>query len=281
MAGASILIALMQAACQAPVEPNQPVSAEPAARAETAAQSPEPTFARDASGHPKLDGIWQSLTAAYWDIRPHAATHSPVAALGAIGAAAPGIGIVEGGELPYQPWAAERQQENFANRLELDPEAKCYLPGVPRATYLPQPLQIFQTDDFVMIAYQYAGAVRTIHMHDPGPSPAPSWMGWSVGRWEGDTLVVDVTSQNDQTWFDRAGNFHSDALHVVERYTPMGTDHLLYEATIEDPNVFTRPWTIRLPLYRRVEDGAQLMEFKCVEFAEEKMYGHLRKGVAD
>jgi hypothetical protein len=128
-----------------------------------------------------------------------------------------------------------------------------------------------------MIAYQYAGAVRTIHMNDPGPSPADSWMGWSVGHWDGDTLVVDVTGQNDQTWFDRAGNFHSDALHVVERYTLMDPDHLRYEATIEDPNVFTQAWQISLPLYRRVEDNAQLMEFKCVEFAEEKIYGHLRK----
>ena len=169
------------------------------------------------------------------------------------------------------------KKENFANRLELDPEGKCFLPGVPRATYLSYPFQILQAPQYVMIAYQFANAVRTVHMTDPGPAPAESWMGWSVGHWEGDTLVVDVSSMNDQTWFDRAGNFHSDALHVVERYTPLGPDHLLYEATIEDPNVFTRPWTISLPLYRRIEQNVELMEFKCVELVEEKIYGHLRK----
>ncbi len=232
---------------------------------------------RSAEGHPRLDGIWQALTEANWDIRPHGAAPAPLAELGTFSAIQPGLGIIEGNEIPYQPWAAEKQKENFANRLELDPEGKCFLPGVPRATYMSYPFQILQTPQVVMIAYQFANAVRTVHMDDPGPSPADSWMGWSVGHWEGDTLVVDVSSMNDQTWFDRAGNFHSDALHVVERYTPMGPDHLLYEATIEDPNVFTRPWNISLPLYRRVEQNAELMEFKCVEFVEEKIYGELRK----
>jgi hypothetical protein len=102
-------------------------------------------------------------------------------------------------------------------------------------------------------------------------------MGWSRGSWDGDTLVVDVTSMGDQTWFDRAGNYHSDALHVVERYTRTDPDHLTYEATIEDPKTFTRPWKISMPLYRRVEKNMQLLEYKCVEFAEELMYGHLRK----
>jgi hypothetical protein len=273
-AAAVFALALLASACQAPTDQ------ESAAAPTTAAEAPRPpdnAVPRGADGRPKLDGIWQALAAANWDIRPHAATHSPVPELGAIGATVPGIGVVEGGAIPYQGWAAEQQQENFANRLELDPETKCYLPGVPRATYMPQPFQIFQTNEYVMIAYQYAGAVRTIHMNDPGPAPADSWMGWSVGRWDGDTLVVDVTSQNDQTWFDRAGNFHSDALHVVERYTLADPDHLHYEATIEDPNVFTQAWQISLPLYRRIEDNVQLMEFKCVEFAEEKIYGHLRK----
>jgi len=128
-----------------------------------------------------------------------------------------------------------------------------------------------------MIAYQYAGAVRTIPMDNPGPAPTSGWMGWSAGHWEGDTLVVDVTGFNDDTWFDRAGNYHSDALHVVERYTPRSPDTLMYEATIEDPKVFARPWKISMPLYRRVEKDAQLLEFRCVEFSEELLYGHLRK----
>ena len=234
-------------------------------------------FARTADGKPDLNGIWQTLSEANWDIEAHAAASAPLAQTGAIGATPPGMGVVEGGPIPYQPQALEKKKANYQNRLSLDPEAKCYLPGVPRGTYIPHPFQIVQSPKAILFAYQYAGAVRNIFMEDPGPAPADSWMGWSVGRWDGDTLVVDVTSLNDQTWFDRAGNFHSDALHVVERYTPMGPNHLLYEATIEDPKVFTRPWKISMPLYRRMDTGARLMEFKCVEFAEELIYGHLRK----
>ncbi len=241
------------------------------------AQTSASEIPRTAEGRPELDGIWQALSEANWDIRPHGAGHALLPELGTFSAIHPGLGVIEGEQLPYQEWAYLRQQENFVNRLDLDPEGKCFLPGVPRATYLPYPFQILQTSDLIMIAYQYANAVRTIHMNDPGPSPANSWMGWSVGYWEGDTLVVDVSGMNDQTWFDRAGNFHSDALHVIEHYTPAGQNHLLYEATIEDPNVFRRPWKISLPLYRRIEQNVELMEFKCVELVEEKVYGDLRK----
>ena len=232
---------------------------------------------RTADGKPDLNGIWQALNTANWDIQEHSAAPGPVAALGATDAIPPGLAVVEGGEIPYLPEAAKKQRENFANRLTGDPEIKCYLPGVPRATYMPQPFQIIQGAKSIMIAYQYAGAVRTIPLYDPGPSPAPSWMGWSVGHWDGETLVVDVTALNDQTWFDRAGDFHSDALHVVERYTPRSPDTLVYEAVIEDPKVFSRPWKISMPLYRRVEKNAQLLEFRCIEFSEEVIYGHLRK----
>jgi hypothetical protein len=134
---------------------------------------------------------------------------------------------------------------------------------------MPYPFQIVQTSKDILIAYEYAGAVRTIEMTKVPANPADSWMGHSAGHWEGDTLVVDVTGQNDQTWFDRAGDFHSDALHVVERYTPMSPDALMYEATIEDPKVYSRPWKISMPLYRRLEKNAQITEFKCVEFVEE------------
>jgi hypothetical protein len=232
---------------------------------------------RTASGRPKLDGIWQAFVTANWDIRPHAAAAGPVAALGASGAAPPGLGIVEGGEIPYLEWAKAQQAENYADRLARDPEVKCFMPGVPRATYMPQPFQIFQTDALVMLTYQYANAVRTVHLSDPGPAPTSFWMGWSVGHWEGDTLVVEVTKQKPDTWLDRAGNFHSASLRVVERYTPIDRDHLQYEATLEDAEVFSRPWKISFPLYRRIEADAQLLEFKCVPFAEEVMYGHLRK----
>jgi hypothetical protein len=142
---------------------------------------------------------------------------------------------------------------------------------------MPYPFQILQTPDNILIAYEFASATRTIRMNSQVKSPTDSWMGWSRGRWDGETLVVDVTDLNDQTWFDRAGNFHSDALHVVERYTRIKPDVLMYEATIEDPKVFTRPWKISMPLYRRLEKNAKVMEYKCVEFAEELLYGHLRK----
>jgi hypothetical protein len=232
---------------------------------------------RTADGKPNLNGIWQALNTANWDLQEHAARTGQMVALGAVGAVPAGLGVVEGGDIPYLPAAAAQKKENFEKRLTDDPEIKCYLPGVPRATYMPYPFQIVQTSNFMLMAYEYAGATRTIYMDKGPPSPADSWMGHSVAHWEGDTLVVDVTSLNDQTWFDRAGNFHSDELHVVERYTPLGPDALTYEATIEDPKVFSRPWKITMPLYRRLEKNAQLLEFKCVEFVEELMYGHLRK----
>jgi hypothetical protein len=246
---------------------------------------------RLADGHPDLNGIWQAITEANWDIQMHVARpglalregpyglvpDSPVLALGAVGAVPPGVGVVDGDELPYRPEALTTKRENQENWISRDPEIKCYLPGVPRATYMPYPFQILQSSGQLLIAYEYAGAIRDIHLKDPGPAPVDSWMGQSVARWDGDTLVVDVTGMNDQTWFDRSGNFHSDALHVVERYTRTSADVISYEATIEDSKVFTRPWKMSLPLYRRQERNAQLMDFKCVEFVEELMYGQWRK----
>ena len=181
------------------------------------------------------------------------------------------------GRFPIYPKQPKRKSRTSPPAGRADPELKCYLPGVPRATYLPFPFQILQGSSTIMIAYGYADAVRTINMGKPSAAPVDSWMGWSNGHWEGDTLVVDVTGLNDQTWFDRAGDFHSDALHVVERYTLLNKDLLNYEATIEDPMVFSRPWKISMPLYRHVEKNARLMEFKCAEFTEELLYGNLRK----
>ena len=232
---------------------------------------------RTPDGKPNLNGIWQANNTANFDLQDHAAKPSPVLALGAAGAVPAGLGVVEGDEIPYQASALATKKANAEKWLTSDPEVKCYLPGVPRATYLPFPFQIVQTPDAVLMAYEFASASRIINMTRPVEAPSDSWMGYSSGRWEGDTLVVDVKGFNDQTWFDRAGNFHSEALHVIERYTPISADALQYEATIEDPKVFTRPWKIRMPLYRRLEKNAQILEFKCVEFAEELMYGHLRK----
>ena len=233
---------------------------------------------RTPDGKANLNGIWQALNSANWNIVGHAADFGSLSQMGAQGATPPGIGVIDGDSLPYLPAAALKQKDNYKNRLTLDPEVKCFLPGVPRATYQDHPFQIVQSPDVVMFIYEFAGGVRSVPLKNPGPAPAPSWMGWSWAKWEGDTLVVDGSGFNDTTWFDRAGNFHSDALHVVERYTPRSAETMNYEATIEDAKTYSRPFKISMPLYRHVEKNAQLMEFKCVEFVEELMYGHLRKG---
>ena len=243
-----------------------------------AAQQSAPYRApRGPDGKANLNGIWQAVNEADWDIEGHSAAPGRVMALGAEDAVVPGLGIVEGGPLPYLPAAAAKKKANYDKRLTADPVIKCYLPGVPRAMYLPQPFQIIQSPKHIMMAFQYAGAIRTIYMDEHTAAPADSWMGWSNGHWEGDTLVVDTTGFNDLSWFDRAGNFHSDELHVVERITPASPDHLNYEATIEDKKVFSRPWKMSMTLYRRKEKGARLLEFRCVEFVEDLIYGALRK----
>ena len=243
----------------------------------TTAQAPGYRAPRVADGRPDLNGIWQALNTAEWNVEPHAAGPSVVRELGALSAVPAGLGVVVGDEIPYRPEALAQRDENRANRLELDPAIKCYLPGVPRGMYMPFPYQIIQSQDHIMMVHEFAGAIRTVYMVDQVEAPADSWMGWSNGRWDGDTLVIETTGFLGTTWFDRSGNFHSDALRVVERITPRSPDTLLYEATIEDPNVFTRPWTMRMPLYRRVEEGAEILEFRCVEFVEDLIYGHLAK----
>ncbi len=231
---------------------------------------------RMSDGKPDLSGIWQVLSEADWNLEPHTAAQGPLETLGAIGAVAPGIGVVDGGKIPYLASALPQREANRAKRRTEDPEAKCFMPGVPRATYLPYPFQIVQSDTGIMIVYQFAGAVRTISMKKHTEAPVDSWMGFSNGHWEGDTLVVEVTGLN-ANWLDRSGNYASEARRVTERYTLTDADHIRYEATIDDSSVFSRPWTLRMPLYRRVEPGARLMDFRCVEFAEELMYGDLRK----
>ncbi len=242
-------------------------------------QTPSPAYRapRTADGKPNLTGIWQAMNSANWDIQAHPAKMGPVVALAAAFSVPPGPGVVDGNEIPYRPEAAAKKKENGDNWLTRDPEIKCYMPGIPRATYMPYPFQIVQSANTVLMAYEFGTASRVVRMNSKEKSPAPAWMGWSIGRWEGETLVIDVTDQMEETWFDRAGNFHSDALHVVERYTAVDRNTLNYEVTIEDPKVFTRPWKMSMLLYRRLEKNAQLMEYKCVPFAEELMYGYLRK----
>ena len=212
---------------------------------------------RTAEGTPDLSGIWQVMNTAAWDIQDHPAQKGVPA----------GQGVVEGNELPYLPAAAAKKKANFEHRATADPETKCYLPGVPRITYMPYPFQITQSQKQVTILYEYVHAVRNIFLGTPHiKGPIDWWMGDSRGRWEGNTLVVDVLEFNDETWFDRAGNFHSDALHVVERYTPVGPDLINYEATIEDPKVFSKPWKMSMLLYRHKEKNAQILEYECFSF---------------
>jgi hypothetical protein len=243
-------------------------------------------------GKPNLNGIWQVTNTANWDllahnVKPavaqpgvyanHAVLAAPVVALGATGLVPASPGVVEGNEIPYKPETAAIKRENGEHWLDRDPEVRCYMPGIPRAMYMPYPLQITQSPGKIQMVFAYANASRTIFLDEAPKPPADKWMGHSVGHWEGNTLVVDVTDFNDRTWFSRAGDFHSDALRVVERFTPITADALRYEVTVTDPNVFTRPWKMNMVLYRQLEDNATLMEFRCIEFVEETFLGHLRK----
>jgi hypothetical protein len=253
--------------------------------------------ARTDDGKPNFNGLWQALNEAHWDLQAHEARPAvvtqpgvypyeytrvpaaPVLALGAAGGVPGSVGVVEDdGRIPYKPEAAAIKQENAQHWIDRDPELKCYLPGIPRAMYMPHPFEIVQSANKIQMTYAFTNAGRTIHLDKVVEPPTDElYMGHSVGRWEGDTLVVDVTHFNDATWFDRAGNFHSNALRLVERFTPITPDAIHYEVTIEDPKVFTRPWKIAMPLYRRLEPNAQLMEYRCIEFVEEFMWGNLRK----
>jgi len=231
---------------------------------------------RISNGKPNLNGLWQVANTANWDLQTHGPSQGPPQ-FGALLSVPPGVGVVDGEEIPYLPKAIEQRNKNRAARWTDDPEIKCYMPGVPRATYLPHPFQIVQNANAILISYQFGDAARPINMGKPTEAPVDSWMGWSNGHWEGDTLVIDVKGFNDQSWLDRSGNYHSDALHVVERYTLASANQINYEATLDDANVFSRPWKISMPVFKHVEKNARLMEFKCAEFAEELLYGKLRR----
>jgi hypothetical protein len=229
-------------------------------------------------GKPNMNGVWQAIGSAYWNLEDHSASGlSNFWQLGAIAAIPAGQSVVQGGTIPYKPEALAQREENRKGWPKTDPEAKCYMPGIPRATYMPYPFQIVQGDGDILFVYEFASANRVVHMAKHEESPVDSWMGWSNGHWEGDTLVIEVSGFNDGSWFDRAGNYHSTSLKVTERYTLKDKDHIQYEATIDDPETYSKPWKISLPLYRLVEPNAQLLEFKCVEFSEELLYGDLTK----
>jgi hypothetical protein len=287
--GSMIAIALAAAVLSALISVSMTRSAGRAGRA-------SPPAARTADGKPNFSGIWQANNEANWDLqaheaRPGAVTQqgvysyayarvpaAPVLALGAAGGVPASLGVVEGdGQIPYTTEAAATRKENAEHWIDRDPELKCYLPGIPRAMYMPYPFQIVQSTNKINIAFAFTSTARTIHLDKVEPPPDDTYMGHSVGRWEGDTLVVDVTNFNGKNWFDRAGNFHSDALHLVERFTPITPDAIRYEVTIEDPKVFTQPWKISMPLYRRLEPNMELLEYRCIEFVEEFLFGNLRK----
>jgi hypothetical protein len=220
---------------------------------------------RTSDNRPNLNGFWQALNEGNWNIEPHPADFGTVPGLGAINAVPPGPGIVEGGPIPYRPEALAKRSENYRDRGAMDPEAKCYPPGVPRAMYMPYPFQIVQSTEQITMHFQYAAAVRTVYFTEQKPAPAPSAMGLSMGRWEGETLVIETTGLDPRTWFDRAGNFHSEELKVTERITARSADTLNYEATINDPKTFMRIWKISFPLYRRFDKQAQIVNFNCTE----------------
>lgn len=254
------------------------------ASAETVVAGPD--ISRD------LSGVWQAVNTANDNVEAHDGQHAyqlrdgpvgpvpakAVLAMGAVGAVPPGPSHIEGrSTLPYLPGGEETRSENVADWANNDPEAQCYMPGVPRATYLPYPFEIIQNDDAMLIVYEYANTVRNVYLEDPGEAPVDSWMGQSYGYWDGDSFVIEVTGQNGSSWLDRAGNHYSASARVTERYTRTGPHHIDYSATIEDPETFSEPVTLNMTLYRLVGADARIEDFNCVPFVEEKLHGHLRK----
>jgi len=220
---------------------------------------PAYTAPRTPDGKPDLQGIWEARNTAHADLQDHGGSYGIL----------PGLGVVEGGQIPYQPWALAQKQENFKNRETADPLAKCYLAGMPRSMYLPDPFQILQTPREVVMVSEYVDTWRWIPTYGLARyDVTDSWNGDSRGHWEGDTLVVETTGFNDQTWLDHAGDFHSDQMKLVERFTRTAPDTITYEATIDDPKVFTKAWKITMPLYRRT-DMPRIMENECYMYADE------------
>jgi len=281
LAAGAAAVALFTASGALAATAAQPAKpAQHVAKASAAARHSGKVSLARLGGKPNLNGIWQVMNTANWDLEPHDAQEAPAAPeiLGAIGAIQPGRGVVEGGTIPYLPAALEQREANRKSAPKADPEAACYLPGIPRATYMDHPFQIIQAGNGDMLmAYEYDAANRTIYMQKTEEPPIDTWMGTSYGQWQGDTLVVTTLGQNGMTWLDRKGDFLSegDGTKVTERFTLKDPDHMWYEATIEDPQTFSRPWKISMMLYRHVEPNAELLDFRCVPFADLVVYGDL------
>jgi hypothetical protein len=243
-----------------------------------AVQAQQLTRPATISGHPNFNGIWQALNTAYWNLEGHSVEgfSKEFWQLGAIGVIPAGQSVVHGGgPIPYLPEALKKRDENRSHWPAADPEAKCYMLGVPRVTYQNFPFQIFQADGDLLMVYPFAATNRIIYMKDHSDLPVDSWMGKSNGAWEGDVLVITTTSQNGQSWLDRAGNFATNQLKVTERFKLLDVNHIWYEATLEDPQTFSKAWTIEMPLYRLIDNHAQLLEHKCVPFADMLLYHDL------
>ena len=264
--------------------------------ATTAQPQMPPRAAEMPDGRPNFNGVWQALNEAHWDLEAHEplpawvtqegaypyeyarVPAAPFVALGAVAGVPGSMGVVGGeGRIPYTPEALAIKQENREHWIDRDPELKCYLPGIPRAMYMPYPFQIVQGTNKIHMTFAFSNAARVIHLDDVARPPDYTYMGHSVGRWDGNTLVVTVDYFNGKTWLDRAGNHHSEALELEERFTPLSSDALWYEVTLTDPNTYTEPWTFAMPLYRRLEPTATVLDYPCIEFSEEFMYGHVRR----
>src|SRR5689334_8975784 len=242
-----------------------------------AAQAQQAQRPATIAGHPNFNGIWQAINSAFWNLEAHSAQGlDDFWGLGAIAAIPAGKSVITGdGKIPYLPAALAQRDKNRSEWPASDPEARCFMLGVPRVTYHNMPFQIIQGNGDPLMVYPFEATHRVIHMTDHSEAPIDTWMGKSDGSWEGNTLVVVTTAQNEYTQFDRAGNFHSNQLKVTERFTLIDPDHIQYQATMEDPKVFSRPWTIQMPLYRIIEPNAQLLEHKCVPFADKLLYSDL------
>jgi len=239
---------------------------------------PLPDRTTRVAGHPNFNGVWQAVNTAHWNLEGHSAEAlGNFWQLGAIAAIPAGQSVVRGGAIPYKPEALAKRDENRAKWPATDPEAKCYMLGVPRVTYHNMPFQIFQNEGDLLMVYPFAAANRIVYMTDRTELPVDSWMGKSYGSWDGDVLAITTKWQNGQSWLDRAGNYASNKLTVTERFTLLGPNHLWYEATLDDPQTYTRPWTIEMPLYRMIDQQAQLLEHKCVTFADGLLYQDLIK----
>lgn len=263
-------------------------AAKPAAAAKSGTRMMAPARL---GGKPNLNGVWQVLNGANWDLEPHSAGEAPAAPekLGAIGAIPGSVGVIQGGTIPYKADAVAKRDENKKGAPMLDPEAACYLPGIPRATYMDHPFQIIQGDNGdILIAYEYASARRVIHMQKVDVPPIDTWMGTSYGQWDGDTLKVTTLAQSPGdvilpggelkpgvTWLDRAGNYLTNTATVTERFKMVDATHIDYEVTVDDPSVYSKPWKMTMTIYKHVEPNAQLLDFRCVPFADKLLYGDL------